>query len=380
MRILQLNSASTIGGGERHVADLSNALAARGHQVFAALRPASPLRERLKLPDANIFTLPLRNSLDIASASQLAQLAREHEIEIVHAHLARDYPPAAFAQRRAPPAQLVLTRHVPFALNSLHKFALANVARVIAVSEGVAQKLREQRIFADDKIRVVPNGIEFESYDVALRDFDRDAYRHSSLQTSARFLVGTVGELSETKGQEDFLRAAAIVARRGVSKGTNSANAPDVEFLVVGEDNSPDQRTHRRLERIVVEEDLRGRVHLRGYVPDLPRLLAALDVYVSASRAEAFGLATVEAIACGACIVATATDGSREIVEDGTTGRLVPVGDVDAMAASLVALLEDDGERARLAANARASARERFSLERMVRETEEIYREAQEKG
>ncbi|MDT7605040.1 MAG: hypothetical protein QOF61_3037, partial [Acidobacteriota bacterium] len=60
MRILQLNSASTFGGGERHFADLSNALAARGHEVYAALRPASPVRERLTLPDSNIFTLPLR--------------------------------------------------------------------------------------------------------------------------------------------------------------------------------------------------------------------------------------------------------------------------------------------------------------------------------
>jgi glycosyltransferase involved in cell wall biosynthesis len=382
VRILQLSSASTFGGGERHFVDLSNALAARGHDVFAALRPASPLRERLELPDANIITLPLRNSLDIASAAQLARFARECRAEIVHAHLARDYPPAAFAARRAPGASLVLTRHVPFALNSLHRFALANVARVIAVSEGVAQKLREQRIFEEEKIRVVTNGVEFAAYDAALRDFDRAAYRRASLQTDARLLVGTVGELSETKGQEDFLRAAAIVARRGVSEGatsagmTDSARVPDVEFLVVGEDNSTDRRTRRRLERIILEEDLRGRVHLRGYAPDLPQLLAALDVYVSASRAEAFGLATLEAIACGACVLATATDGSREIVEDGTTGRLVPVGDVDSLAAALVALLEDDGERARLAANARASARERFSLERMVQETEEVYRAA----
>lgn len=365
LKILQINSASNFGGGERHFVDLSNSLAARGHEVFAALRPASPVRERLALPDANVFALPLRNSLDIASARELAQLTREHSVEIIHAHLARDYPPAAFAARRAPTAHLVLTRHVPFALNSLHRFALANVARVIAVSEGVAQKLREQGIFAPQKITVVPHGVAFKVYDDALRDFDRDEYRRETLQTSARLLVGTVGELSDVKGQEDFLRAASIVARRVAS---------DVEFLIVGEDNSPDQRTRRRLERIVVAEELRGRVHFRGYTPELPRLLAALDLYVSPARAEAFGLATVEAMICGAAVVATDTDGSREIVEDNRTGRLVPVGDVDAIASALIDLLEDDGERARLSANARVSARERFSLERMVEETEEIYR------
>jgi glycosyltransferase involved in cell wall biosynthesis len=366
VRILQINSASTFGGGERHFADLSNTLAARDHEVFAALRPASAVRERLALPEANVVTLPLRNALDIESASELARFIREHEIEIVHAHLARDYPVAAFAVRLARNARLVITRHVPFALNGLHKFALANVARVICVSEGVARRVREQRIFADEKICVVANGIEFARYDDALADFDRDNYRRTSLQTNARLLVGTVGELSETKGQEDFVRAAAIVAQK----------LDDVEFFVVGEDNSRDGRTRRRLEEIASEENLRGRIHFRGYAPDLPRLLAALDVYVSASRAEAFGLATVEAAACGACVVATATDGSREIVEDGVTGRIVPVGDVEGLASVIVEILEDEDERACLSAKASASVRERFGLERMVDETEEVYRVA----
>ncbi|MFN2481069.1 MAG: glycosyltransferase, partial [Pyrinomonadaceae bacterium] len=296
MRILQLSSASTLGGGERHFADLSNALAARGHEVYAALRPGAPLRERLALTDANVVTLPLRNALDVASASRLAAFAREHRVEIVHAHVARDYPLAAHAVRLARGTRLVLTRHVPFALNSLHRLALANVSRVIAVSAGVARKLREQGIFSSDKIRVVPNGVDFDHYDRALEGFDREKYRRT-LSPTARLLVGTVGELSETKGQEDFVRAAASVVRREASP---QRGAPGVEFLIVGEDNSEGQRTRRRLERIVGEEGLRGRVHFRGYASDLPRLLAALDIYVTASRAEAFGLATVEAMICGA--------------------------------------------------------------------------------
>jgi glycosyltransferase involved in cell wall biosynthesis len=366
LKILQLSSASTLGGGERHFADLSNALAARGHEVYAALRPEAPLRERLALPDARVITLPLRNALDVASASRLAAFARDNQIQIVHAHVARDYPLAAHAVRLVKGTRLVLTRHVPFALNSLHRIAVANVSRVIAVSAGVARKLREQGIFSPDKISVVPNGVDFDHYDRALEGFDREQYRRT-LSASARLLVGTVGELSETKGQEDLLRAAASVVR-------STGSARRVEFLIVGEDNSEDQRTRRRLERIVEEENLRGRVHFRGFAPDLPRLLAALDVYVSASRAEAFGLATVEAMICGAPVVATATDGSREIVEDDRTGRLVPVGNVEALAAALVELLEDERERERLGTNALHSVTERFSLKRMVEETERIYR------
>ena len=367
MKILQINSARNEGGGERHFADLANALAARGHEVYAALRPASPLGEKLAgLPAARVSALPLRNALDVGSASGLARIIRAHQVEIVHAHLARDYPLAALAARLAKGARLVVTRHVPFPLSGLHRFALANVARVIAVSEGVARGLRERRIFPTAKIRVVPNGVRMEAYDLALRDFDREAYR-AGLPVRARLLVGAVGELSEVKGQEDFVRAAAIVARRA---------DVDAAFLVVGEDNSQGRSLRRRLEWMIADEGLAGRVRLLGYVSDLVPLLAALDLYVSPSRAEAFGLATVEAMACGACVVATATDGTREIVSDGETGRVVPVGDVDALAGAMTELLRDDEGRRRLAERGRASARERFSLERMVEATETVYLEA----
>ena len=117
-------------------------------------------------------------------------------------------------------------------------------------------------------------------------------------------------------------------------------------------------------------------MHFRGYAPDLPRLLAALDLYVSPARAEAFGLATVEAMLCGACVVATDTDGSREIVEDGVTGRVVPVGAVEALAGAVTELLADADRRAAMGAAARAAAYARFGLARMVDATEQVYREA----
>src|SRR3954465_14879729 len=104
-----------MGGGERHLADLANALAGRGHDVHVALAPRSPLRAELKsLPARNIITLPLRNALDVPSAHEPARLVRRLEIDVVHAHMARDYPLASYATRRAARARLVITRHVLF--------------------------------------------------------------------------------------------------------------------------------------------------------------------------------------------------------------------------------------------------------------------------
>ena len=368
MRILQINSARTFGGGERHFADLAGALAARGHEVYAALAPASPLRAELdQLPASHIITLPLRNALDVPSALALARFVREHKIEIIHAHVARDYPLAALAARRVRNARLVITRHVPFPMNKLHRLTLANVARVIAVSAPVAQGLRAQKIFPADKIRVVPNGIDLARSSAVKREAARAEWRER-LPAPASLLVGTVGDLSPVKGQDIFVRAAALVCARGLS---------DVVFLIVGEDKSAQMRVRAQLDQLITAHKLAGRVRLLGRIEELAPFLAALDIYVSASRAEAFGLALVEAMACGVAVVATATDGSRDIIEDGTTGWLVPVGAPEVLADALVALLNDADARATLGAHARAAAHARFGLERMVDETEQVYREMQ---
>ncbi|MCA1603527.1 MAG: glycosyltransferase, partial [Acidobacteria bacterium] len=97
MRILHISSAQAFGGGERHLADLANALATRGHDVFAVVRPDSPLIAELTgLPAQNLVPLPLRNALDASSAGRLASFVRKQKIELVHAHMARDYPLAAY--------------------------------------------------------------------------------------------------------------------------------------------------------------------------------------------------------------------------------------------------------------------------------------------
>jgi glycosyltransferase involved in cell wall biosynthesis len=369
VRILQISSARAMGGGERHLADLANALVMRGHDVHVALAPHSPLREYLSaLPARNIITLPLRNALDVQSAHELSRLVGRLEIEIVHAHMARDYPLASYATRRTrrTRARLIITRHVLFPLNRLHTWTLSHVARVIAVSDAVARSLQRGRIFPADKISVIPNGIDVRRFDKAARGFDPAAFRRSLGVATERLLVGTIGEINRLKGQVEFLRAASLLARR----------FPSVDFVIAGEDFSRTGEHRARIIKLIQELGLDGRVHLTGWLDDVAPLIHALDLFVSASRTESFGLAIVEALASGVAVVATATEGARETLVDKETGLLVPVGDTEQLAEAIARLIEDPQERERLGINGRRSALERFSLEHMVMATEEIYREA----
>src|SRR2546425_6144401 len=218
MRILQVCSAREIGGGERHLVDLANGLAKRGHEVFAALTPGSPLRKELSVLDSpKIVELAMRNAMNLSTAVKLARLAREKKIEIVHAHVARDYPLAALATGRSK-AQLVLTRHVLFPLNRIHKLTLRRTARVIAVSQAVAASLNSQRIFAAEKIVMIHNGIDVQKF----------ARSREDKVTDRKLRLGMIGHIAPIKGQEDFLRAAAIV----------QSDRDDVEFIIAGEDKS----------------------------------------------------------------------------------------------------------------------------------------------
>ncbi|MFN2453197.1 MAG: glycosyltransferase [Pyrinomonadaceae bacterium] len=367
MRILQICSARTLGGGERHLIDLTNALARRGHAMFAALATHSPLLTKLDaVPPENITRLRMRNALDLPSALRLAQFVRKHHIEIVHAHIARDYPLAALAARFNTDTRFVITRHVLFPINKLHALTLSNASGIIAVSKAVARSLDEASVCDKRRITVIPNGIDVQKFARERQRVSHDEPTDTQTNAPRSLRVGTIGHLAPIKGHEDFIRAAGII----------SARRTDVEFLIIGEDKSHTGEHRARLEQLIDELKLNARVSLTGWVDDPAPLLHSLDVFVSAARTEPFGLVIVEAMASGLPVVATMSEGAREIIEDGATGKLVPVGDPQALAAAIDALLVDAPQRAELGERARLAALANFSLERMVDATERVYEKA----
>ncbi len=361
MRILQISSASSFGGGERYVVDLSNSLIDRGHEVFVALRPDSPLSPHLNLSKNHIKYFPLRNALDAQSARSLAKLVKDQEIEVVHAHMARDYSLAAYAARNR--AKFFVTRHVLFPLNRIHRRTLARANRVIAVSNAVGQQLNLQQIVPALMISVIPNGIDIDRFSRARENFKRERFLSRVGLPVDGLLVGSIGELRTLKRHDDFIRAAEKVSRE----------IDGVQFVIAGVDTSQNGENKKQLVDLAHELKLDDRVHFLGWLDDADQLLCALDVFVSASETESFGLVLAEAMAVGTAVVSTETEGAQEVVDNGVTGVLVPIGEVDAMSRAIVELLKDDDRREQMGQRGVERAMGQFSLKRMVDDIERLY-------
>lgn len=365
MRILQICSAKHFAGGERHLVDLIKGLRGADHDIFVALRRENDFEKLFSfLPKQNFFHLPLANSIDVYSAVMLAQLIRRHKIEIVHAHLARDYAVAASAVFLARPARLVLTRHLLLPLKPFHKFTASQTSAVIAVSGAVREALINQRIFPVEKIELVRNGADIEHFAQNSRLTDKTNLLKRLRISPDAALVGTVGELKNIKGQDLFLRAAALVAEK----------FPNAHFVIAGADNSPQKKYEDYLKSLAADLNLAGRAHFIGFVEDIAPLMRGIDVFVSAARTEPFGLVLIEAMAARAAVVAAATEGAREILSDGETGKTVPLENASALANAIGEFLSDAQMREDFGRKAQNEARRNFSLEKMTRETEEIYR------
>lgn len=363
VRILHISSARTFGGGEKHFVDLCRGLAQRGHEVFAALRPTNEWQKRLDfLPPERILHVSLRNSFGVLSATRIAEFVRDNNIEIVHAHVARDYIPASLAARIAKNSEFVLTRHVLFPLKPFHRFALTNLAKAIAVSSGVESNLK--KIFPKEKVAAIANGIDVKTRANADREQLKQAFRFEHDIPFDAFLIGIIGELKPLKGQRDFILAANIVAQK----------FPDARFVIVGKDNSVKKDFRRELKRLVKIFRMEARFLWLDWVEETAAFFSALDVCVSASHTESFGLAILEAMASGCAIVATATEGAQEIL-GAEMGKIVPVREPIRLAEAVNEFLCDEEMRASHGRKAQAKASENFGLERMIEETEKLYQE-----
>jgi glycosyltransferase involved in cell wall biosynthesis len=174
------------------------------------------------------------------------------------------------------------------------------------------------------------------------------------------FLVGNVGRLALQKGQRHLIAAMPLLLER----------VPRARAIIAGGGDLEDY-----LRDLANEMGVGERVHVLGPRKDVPALMHAIDVFVMPSIWEGFGLVLLEAMAAGRPIVASRVATIPEVVAEGETGLLVPAGDPLALATALAELADQPEVAARMGEAGRERLRRRFSLEKMVGDTELLYRE-----
>lgn len=366
MKILQVCSAESLGGGERHVIDLTRALVARGHQLHLAVRPGSPLFAELAGAPVTWYELGLRNALDVISAHALASVIRSEQIDVLHAHVGRDYTfcgvAARMARKLGQPVRFFITRHHfnPIKTNPVYAWTMAEARALIAVSDSVRERLAAAFPQLLDRIVIIPNWV-----DTSASERQDKAGARERLGLTRRMAVGIIGQLTPLKRQDLFIKAAAHLIKE--------RHWTDADFLIVGEPGPDDEGYADGLREMVDDLKVGAQVRFAGYVEDLPAQLAAFDIVTAPSDNEAFSLALVEAMAAGCAVIATRAGGMAEIVEDGITGLFIEPGNEWALLAAMSRLLTDKPLREKLGHIARASVIERFDRASVIERIERLY-------
>jgi glycosyltransferase involved in cell wall biosynthesis len=366
-RILYVHGIEAIGGAERDLIALLKTLDRHKWEPHVVCPGTGPFREQLHtiaVPTHALTLPPWRKPLAVfqrrSAIVRLEALVNQLDPAMIHVNDIWWVPHTvrAIASRTSNPVPIVAHVRQEIEPAKVGRYELDRVAAVIAISRQVEQSLIAGGVSVKN-VRTVYSGIDISERQLT---HDDQAIRQMIGLPNGAVLLGTVANLFPRKGYEVMLQALPAILRA----------VPTVHYVIVGSD---DHNYADRLKSLAHELKVADRVHIVGFQDPVQPFLAALDLYVHPALMEGFGIAVVEAMAMGKAVVATTTGGLPEVVAQGETGLLVPPGDVESLAATVVSLLQDPVRREQMGRNGKARAQERFSLSASVRQMEQLYGE-----
>lgn len=232
---------------------------------------------------------------------------------------------------------------------------ISRSATFVAVSDDLKRFVVEKTGIAETRIRIIHNGIALPP--VPHQSEIEVCRAEVGLMVGAP-VIGSVGSLYPVKGHRYLIEAMPLVL----------AQHPAAQLILVGRGDQ-----EAVLKERVTQLGLESHVRFLGLRPDVPKLLALMDVFVLPSLSEGLSIALLEAMLAEKAVVATKVGGNAEVIQPGRTGWLVPAQDVDALAAALCEALSDRSRLERFGAAGSARARSEFGLERMTGQYEALY-------
>lgn len=364
LRLLRAITWLPVGGIERRLVAVLPQLAARGFEVrLVCLREYGALAAELRATGVPVDLIPMRSRLDPRGIRALTRLLGEQRIDILHAHMYRASVPGTIAARLA---------GTPVVFGQVHNVGTWQGARqvwmdrilcrwrtgMIAVSEAVRRDVMETLRLPADRVRVLYNGIDTGHFrpDEEMRRVGRASL---GLDEATPLLL-VPARLHAQKNPLGVLDAFGRAVR--------AAGAGMLAFAGGGP-------LEEDLRDAIAAAGLGDRVRLLGSRDDMPTLYNAADAVVLSSFKEGFSNAVVEALACGRPVIAADVGGNREALDSPEVGWIHAAGDGVALTKQMAEALADPAALRARASDCRRRALH-FSLDRLVDETERLYREA----
>ncbi len=355
-----LHTEASVGWGGQEIRILSEMLGMkeRGHMAALAAPEHAKIYKRASEAGIKVFGIDFDCRSLFITGHKLRKLIQSERIEILNTHSSRDSWAGGLAGRIAR-IKVVRTRHISSRLrpNPFTRLVYGPLNDgVITTGSFIKEQLVRELKLSPDKIFPIPTGIDVERFAAA----DGERVRREFGIAADEPVVGIAAALRSWKGHLHIVRAMAEVVR----------HFPDARLLIAGEGD-----LRKGITELIAELGLQDSVILAGHREDIPDIIAAFDVSVMASYAsEGIPQFALQSMAAGKPVVGTDTGGIPEVVKDGINGCIVPPRNPEALAGAILKLLSEPGKAREMGMAGRRMAIEGHTKEKMLDDTEALYR------
>lgn len=356
LRIIHVDTGKYWRGSQHQIIYTATGQIKRGHDSRIVCPPDVPLAKHAKNEGIPVTEVKMRGEWDLLALTSLAFLFKQFKPDVVHLQGSHAHVLGGIAGRIARVPLIILSRRMDNPINgALARFKYHHFYdHIISVSDGVKNVLTGIGI-PPERITTIHSSVHDSLWQCT---GDADKIRKEFKLKPEDRIITIIAHIEPRKGYDTLLDAFPLIL----------AKVPAAKVLVVG-----DGVYRPTIEKRIQEMKLIDKIILAGFRTDIADILAATDVLVSPSYLEGCCNALIEGMAAGKPVVGTNCGGTPEIIEDGVNGLLIPVKDSDALADAVVRLLTDKELAQKLGANGKQTVKEKFSVDRMVEQTLDVY-------
>jgi glycosyltransferase involved in cell wall biosynthesis len=367
MKILKTCLSQSWGGLEMYTLQTVKQLLKRNIDAELLCYPNSQIHKEALKSGIKVHASYFKNYFHPSETFAISKLIKQSKYDIIHCGASKDLwliTPALFISSEKTP--LLLSKHMGSYIvkkDLLHKCIYKRVTAALAISNVIAKNLVDTTPLPKEKIILLHNGIETSVFDPAKTDHQK--VRNEFSINDDELLIGMIARFSPGKGHEEFLHAAKILLNK----------KHKLQFIIVGAPSKGEDLYAEKIKSLANKLGISNKIIFAGFRKDTPEVLAAMDIFVFPSHAEAFGIALAEALSMGKPSVCSNSDGVLDIAVDGVTSYLFEKQNWNDLADKIEMLVISPAKRNELGITSRKRAVEVFDIEVFTDKLISIYKQ-----